>query len=124
MRHHGNLETHVEANEAAWEATKGAAIGAAKLGTLSAIAGVIAYATSPVYRGLTKQFKLFLQMGGMTLGGMVEADSRLRKYETSVLQRERLARARARYAMDDEERAWVMAATGGGGGQRQTQNAK
>ena len=36
---------------------------------------------SPIYRGLTIQFKVFLQMSGMTMGGMIEADRRLRAYE-------------------------------------------
>lgn len=36
---------------------------------------------SPVYRSLTIQFKVFIQLSGMTLGGMIEADRRIREYE-------------------------------------------
>lgn len=47
-----------EADDAAWEATKGAVIGAAKWGVGAAILGGIGYRFSPVYRGLTFQFKV------------------------------------------------------------------
>lgn len=47
-----------EANDAAWEAAKGAGIGAAKWGAVTAVLGAIGYAWSPVYRGTTIQFKV------------------------------------------------------------------
>lgn len=47
-----------EANDAAWEATRGAFIGAAKWGAVTAVLGGAGYAFSPVYRGLTFQFKM------------------------------------------------------------------
>lgn len=48
-----------EANDAAWEAGKGAVSGAAKWGAGAAILGVIGYYWSPVYRGTTIQFKVY-----------------------------------------------------------------
>ncbi|KAG9705333.1 hypothetical protein KCU73_g17886, partial [Aureobasidium melanogenum] len=69
-----------ETNAAAWQATRGAVTGAARWGIYSAVAAGIAYAYSPVYRGLTVQFKVFLQMSGMIFGSVVEADERLRIY--------------------------------------------
>ena len=42
---------------------------------------VAGQALSPVYRGLTIQFKVFLMMSGMVIGGAVEGDRRLREYE-------------------------------------------
>ena len=43
--------------------------------------GSAGYVLSPIYRGLTIQFKVFVQMSGMTLGGGIEADRRLRLFE-------------------------------------------
>ncbi|CAD0041322.1 unnamed protein product [Aureobasidium pullulans] len=54
---HGKLDSE-ETNAAAWQATRGAVTGAARWGIYSAVAAGIAYAYSPVYRGLTIQFKV------------------------------------------------------------------
>lgn len=43
---------------AAWEATRGAVYGAVKWGAFTGLLGGIGYATSPIYRGLTIQFKV------------------------------------------------------------------
>lgn len=48
----------VEAEDAGWEATKGAVYGAAKWGVFTAALGGLGYAFSPLYRGLTIQFKV------------------------------------------------------------------
>lgn len=66
---------------------------------------------SPIYRGLTIQFKVyvsylptriyltktfrFLQMSGMVMGAMLEADHRLRAYEAKVRMEKRMMRDRA-----------------------------
>lgn len=47
-----------EANAAAWAAAKGASYGALKYGAAMAVLGGIGYAISPIYRGLTIQFKV------------------------------------------------------------------
>lgn len=47
-----------EAKEAQRQAVRGAGIGAVKWGFASAVLGGIAYAMSPVYKGLTVQFKV------------------------------------------------------------------
>jgi hypothetical protein len=57
VRQHGSLSKDAETNQAAWEAAKGAAWGGTKWGAFFAVAGGAAYAMSPVYRGLTVQFK-------------------------------------------------------------------
>lgn len=57
MRGHDAMKSD-EANDAAWEAGKGALIGAAKWGFAAALVGVAGYIWSPVYRGLTIQFKV------------------------------------------------------------------
>jgi len=105
MRHHGGLKND-EANNAAWEAGKGAVAGAARWGIYTAILGGAGYALSPIYRGLTIQFKVFLQMSGMVLGSMIEADHRLRIYEAKVRMEKRMVRDRAiweRYEQDYEQ---------------------
>lgn len=47
-----------EVQEAAWVATRGAIYGACKWGALTGVLGGIGYAMSPIYRGLTIQFKV------------------------------------------------------------------
>lgn len=53
-----NDSKHEEAANASWEATRGAVSGALKWGAGMAVLGGIGYAFSPVYRGLTVQFKV------------------------------------------------------------------
>ncbi|KAF2238703.1 hypothetical protein EV356DRAFT_269121 [Viridothelium virens] len=152
MREHGNLDT-TEANAAAWQAARGAVTGAARWGLFCGLAGILGYTFSPLYRGLTIQFKVyvfflapcsecnhqpqdstveishygplgkkenkkkknleanrspfsFLQMSGMTVGSMIEADKRLRAYEVEVRRQKKLARDAQmwrRYEQDYEE---------------------
>ncbi|KAL2266310.1 hypothetical protein VTJ83DRAFT_5662 [Remersonia thermophila] len=90
-----NETKHQEATDASWEASRGAVYGAVKWGIASAILGGIGYAVSPVYRGLTIQFKVYLQMSGMVLGSMMEADARLRAFEERIRVQKRLAREQA-----------------------------
>ncbi len=57
MRSHGIMKDK-EVEAAAWEATKGAGYGAVKFGAGMALLGGLGYFISPLYRGLTMQFKL------------------------------------------------------------------
>ncbi|KAH9872754.1 hypothetical protein J1614_005148 [Plenodomus biglobosus] len=91
-RLNGSLEKDEETNQAAWEAAKGSLVGATKWGALFAVGGGIAYAFSPFYRSLTVQFKTYIQMSGMILGGMLEADKRMIRYQHQVRYQKRLAR--------------------------------
>lgn len=59
MRSHLSLEKDSEANAAASAAARGAVFGATKWGIATAALGVVAYAASPLYRGLTVQFKVY-----------------------------------------------------------------
>ncbi|KAF2860251.1 hypothetical protein K470DRAFT_258213 [Piedraia hortae CBS 480.64] len=77
MRTRGSLTKDEELNEAAWIAVRGATVGALKWGALCAGVAVIAQAASPVYRGLTVQFKTFLQLSGMVVGGSISAERNL-----------------------------------------------
>ncbi|KAM0719268.1 hypothetical protein Q7P37_005173 [Cladosporium fusiforme] len=91
-RVHGSLTKDEEVNEAAWAAGRGAVVGAAKWGIFSAVAGLVAFQFSPVYRGLTFQFKVFLQMSGMTFGSILEADQRLRDHGAWQRRQKKVAR--------------------------------
>jgi hypothetical protein len=55
-----------EANDAAWEAAKGAVSGATKWGAGAALLGVIGHYWSPVYRATTIQFKVYARKLGRT----------------------------------------------------------
>ncbi|KFY16976.1 hypothetical protein V492_00985 [Pseudogymnoascus sp. VKM F-4246] len=73
-----------EATDAAWEAGRGAVVGSTKWGVGAAILAAAGHSISPMYRGLTFQFKVFIQMSAMIMGGMLEADSRLREHEARI----------------------------------------
>ncbi|KAI0096007.1 hypothetical protein GGR51DRAFT_62264 [Nemania sp. FL0031] len=81
-----------EAKHAQMEALRGAGVGAFKWGAAAAIFGGMGYAMSPIYRGLTIQFKVYIQMSSMILGGMIGADSRMRRYEHHVRTQRMIAR--------------------------------
>ncbi|KAF2764265.1 hypothetical protein EJ03DRAFT_33837 [Teratosphaeria nubilosa] len=91
-RKYDKLVEDSELETAMWTAARGAIVGAAKWGAFSAVAAGLGYAFSPVYRGLTFQFKVFLQMSGMTFGSVVEADKCLRQAGAFARQKKALAR--------------------------------
>ncbi|EAA32149.1 hypothetical protein GE21DRAFT_7726 [Neurospora crassa] len=97
-----NTRKHEEANQASWEACKGALSGAFKWGVASAMLGGLGYAVSPMYRGFTIQFKVYIQMSGMVLGGMLEADHRIREYEKTMRMRRRIAADQAMWKQFEE----------------------
>ncbi|KAI0377918.1 hypothetical protein F5Y04DRAFT_167850 [Hypomontagnella monticulosa] len=107
MRAHKALESD-DTKEAQWEATRGAAVGAVKWGAASAVLGGLGYVLSPVYRGLTIQFKIYLQMSGMIVGSMIEADYRMRQYEQRVRMQRRIAQNRAVWADYEKELAEIQ----------------
>lgn len=45
------------------------------------MAAVAAYSFLPAYRNLTFQFKMYLQLSGMTVGSCIEGERRLREFE-------------------------------------------
>ncbi|OTA06308.1 hypothetical protein A9Z42_0070420 [Trichoderma parareesei] len=92
-----------EANNAGWEAGKGGLVGAAKWGVGAAILGGAAYFWSPVYRKTTVQFKVYVQMSAMVLGGMIAADQRLRQYEAQVRAQRRWLREKAKWDRYEQE---------------------
>ena len=53
---------------------------------------------NPIYRGLTIQFKVFIQVGAMTLGGCIFAEKRVSAFNDHVRRRSR--------ALERSQRAW------------------
>ncbi|PSS10584.1 hypothetical protein M430DRAFT_21938 [Amorphotheca resinae ATCC 22711] len=102
MHTSGGLRSE-EANTAAWEGGRGFVVGATKWGIGTAILGAAGWYMSPVYRGLTIQFKTFIQMSGMILGGCLEADHRVREYEAKMRMQKRILRDRAMWEREQEE---------------------
>lgn len=95
-------------------------------GFYTAALGATAYAFSPVYRGLTIQFKVYdsrvfeyclisygahevlmqsryIQMSGMILGGWTEADRRMREYEAKARLQRRMRIDRATWERFERE---------------------
>ncbi|KAI2643236.1 hypothetical protein GGS21DRAFT_495401 [Xylaria nigripes] len=94
-----------EAKQAQMEALRGAGYGAMRWGAAFACLAGLGYAMSPVYRGLTVQFKVYVQMSGMILGGMIEAESSMHRFEQHMRMQRMIARDRAMWgdlAEDDE----------------------
>jgi hypothetical protein len=79
-------------------AARGFAVGAARFGCISLIAHILLSRIHPVYRRLTVQFKVFIQLSSMTLGGCIFAEKRVTEYNDFVRRRNR--------AMDRSMRAW------------------
>ena len=62
----------------------------------------------PVYRNLTIQFKVFLQLSAMTLGGCIFAEKRVSEYNDYIRRRNRgLARSARAWSEEQEIRARV-----------------
>jgi len=80
------------------EAAKGFFTGVARFGSISLLTHLALTSFHPVYRNLTIQFKVFMQMSAMTLGGCIWAEKRVTEYNDMVRRRRR--------AMERSERAW------------------
>lgn len=51
---------------------------------------VLGHQMSPIYKGLTLQFKVFLLISGMVVGGAIEGDRRMRGFEIEMRKEKRL----------------------------------
>ncbi|KAL8887707.1 MAG: hypothetical protein Q9215_004744 [Flavoplaca cf. flavocitrina] len=101
MAPHGFSRTPEELSAARSEALRGAAVGAAKFGIVTAFLGLGGTLFSPIYRALTIQFKVYLQVSGMTLGGWIEADKRFRAWENLRVREKRRLKA-----LERDEGVW------------------
>jgi hypothetical protein len=90
-------------------AGQGFASGAIRFGTISFLAHLLLNARHPVYRGLTVQFKVFIQISSMTLGGCIFAEKRVSEFNDSVRRRNRaLERSRRAWSEEQEIRAMMQ----------------
>jgi hypothetical protein len=79
-------------------AAKGFLVGAARFGCISILAHLALTRIHPVYRGLTVQFKAFIQLSALTLGGCIFAEKRVSEYNDMVRWRNR--------SLQRSQRAW------------------
>ena len=79
-------------------AARGFAVGVARFGCISLIAHILLSRIHPVYRGLTVQFKVFIQLSAVTLGGCIFAEKRVTEYNDYIRRRNR--------ALNRSVRAW------------------
>jgi hypothetical protein len=79
-------------------AAQGFGSGALRFGAISLLAHLLLYRVNPIYRGLTVQFKVFIQISAMTLGGCIFAEKRVGEYNDAVRRRNR--------ALERSRRAW------------------
>jgi hypothetical protein len=62
----------------------------------------------PVYRGLTVQFKLFIQISAMMLGGCIFAEKRVSEFNDAVRRRNRALERSARVWNEEQEMRAAM----------------
>jgi hypothetical protein len=83
-------------------AAKGFAIGALRFGSISILSHILLQATHPVYRRITIQFKVFVQIAAMTLGGCIFAEKEVSEYNNMIRRRNR-AFGRSQKAWSEEK---------------------
>ncbi|KAJ9626645.1 uncharacterized protein PV06_00059 [Exophiala oligosperma] len=79
-------------------AAGGFAAGVLRFGTISILSHLLLL-RHPVYRGLTIQFKVYLQLSAIILGGCIFAEKRVSEYNDAVRNRNR--------AMERSRRVWT-----------------
>jgi hypothetical protein len=79
-------------------AAKGFLTGASRFLCISLLTHVLLSRIHPVYRRLTPQFKVFLQLSAGTLGGWLFAERYVTDYNDSIRRRRR--------ALERSQRAW------------------
>lgn len=84
-------------------AARGFGVGAARFGCISLIAHILLSRVHPVYRGLTIQFKVFIQLSAMTLGGCIFAEKRVTEYNDFIRRRNRALDRSAKVWSEEQE---------------------
>jgi len=89
-------------------AAQGFAVGALRFGSISLLTHLVLTPFHPVYRGLTVQFKVFIQISAMTLGGCIFAEKRVSEYNDMARRRNRaLERSRRLWSEEQELKASI-----------------
>lgn len=87
-------------------AAYGFATGLFRFGSISILTHLCLQPFHPLYRGLTVQFKVFIQVAAMTLGGCIFAEKRVSEFNDSVRRRNRaLDRSNRMWSQEQEMRA-------------------
>lgn len=84
-------------------AAQGFASGAFRFGSISILSHIALNNFTPVYRGLTVQFKVFIQLSAMTLGGCIFAEKRVSEYNDMIRRRNRALERSARAWSEEQE---------------------
>jgi hypothetical protein len=79
-------------------AARGFAIGASRFLCISLVTHLLLSRLHPVYRNLTPQFKVYLQLSSGLLGGCIFAEKYVTDYNDSIRRRRR--------ALERSQRAW------------------
>ncbi|KAK5945379.1 hypothetical protein PMZ80_002584 [Knufia obscura] len=79
-------------------AFNGFASGALRFGSISIASHLALNRLHPIYRNLTVQFKVFIQLSAMMLGGCIFAEKRVSEYNDMVRRKNR--------ALERSQRAW------------------
>ena len=91
-------------------AGKGFLDGALRFGAISFLAHIALMRIHPVYRGLTIQFKAFIQLSSMTLGGCIFAERKVTDFNNMVRLRNRsLQRSQRAWSEEQEIKARIDA---------------
>ena len=89
-------------------AGQGFASGALRFGTISLLTHFALVRVNPIYRGLTVQFKVYIQLSAMLLGGCIFAEKSVSEFNDNVRRRNR-ALERSRRAWSEEQEIREMA---------------
>jgi len=84
-------------------ATNGFLVGALRFGSISLLAHLGLNRLHPVYRNLTVQFKVYIQLSAMILGGCIFAEKRVSEYNDMVRRRNRALERSARAWSEEKE---------------------
>jgi hypothetical protein len=89
-------------------AASGFASGVLRFGVLSFATHFLLNRYTPLYRGLTVQFKVFIQISAMTLGGCIFAEKAVGEFNENV-RRNRRSLARSQRVWEEEREFREMA---------------
>jgi hypothetical protein len=84
-------------------AAQGFATGVLRFGSISLLTHLLLNPLNPIYRGLTLQFKVFIQLSAMTLGGCIFAEKRVSEYNDHIRRRNRALERSARAWSEEKE---------------------
>lgn len=88
------------------EGFRGFMSGALRYSSISIALHLVLNRMSPVYRGLTIQFKIFLQLAAITLGGCICASRRVSDFNETIRRQQRsLERSQQIWSQEREMRA-------------------